>query len=140
MCFWPGICWGMGAVLCFDTHTLTITSRGFYTVFGHTPDSVRNFYFIPERDVGPRICTLHPADQQHLSTQKRGRLPQHPTLFRLGPDHFLFYFILCYSSFTERGGTDKGMERGVAWTRARLLGGGTGKGQVKHPCGLDHAF
>ena len=33
----------MGAVLHFDTHTLTITSRGFYKVFGHTPDSVRNF-------------------------------------------------------------------------------------------------
>ena len=43
MCFWPGVCWGMGTVLHFDTRTLTITSRGFYTVFGHTPDSVRNF-------------------------------------------------------------------------------------------------
>ena len=37
MCFWPGVCWGTGAVLCFDTRTLTITSRGFYAVFGHTP-------------------------------------------------------------------------------------------------------
>ena len=38
VCFRPGVCWGTGAVLRFDTRTLTITSRGFYVVFGHTPD------------------------------------------------------------------------------------------------------
>ena len=43
VCFWPGVRWGAGVVLHFDTCTRTITSRGFYVVFGHTPDSVRNF-------------------------------------------------------------------------------------------------
>ena len=37
----------MGAVLHFDTRTLTITSRGFYEVFEHTPNSVRNFISYP---------------------------------------------------------------------------------------------
>ena len=32
MCFRPGVRWGMGVVLRFDTHTLTITSRGFIAV------------------------------------------------------------------------------------------------------------
>ena len=40
MCFQPGVRWGMGVVLHFDTRTLTITSRGFYAVFGLTPDGV----------------------------------------------------------------------------------------------------
>ena len=40
MCFWPAVHWGMGVVLRFDTHTLTITLRGFYVVFGHTPDGL----------------------------------------------------------------------------------------------------
>ena len=47
MCFWPGVCWGTGAVLWFDTHTLTITLRGFYVVFGHTPDGVEARKFEP---------------------------------------------------------------------------------------------
>ena len=47
MCFWPGVCWGTCAVLHFDTCTLTITSRGFYMVFGNTPDGVRNFISYP---------------------------------------------------------------------------------------------
>ena len=55
MCFWPGVHWGTGAALCFDTHTLTITSRGFYTVFGHIPDG-EEFYFIP---TGGKGGTLH---------------------------------------------------------------------------------
>ena len=32
---------------CFDTRTLIITSRGFYAVFGHTPNGVRNFISYP---------------------------------------------------------------------------------------------
>ena len=48
VCFWPGVHWGTGAVLHFDTCTLTITLRGFYTVFGHTPDGVRNFISYPQ--------------------------------------------------------------------------------------------
>ena len=47
VCFWPGVHWGTGAVLRFDTRTLTITSRGFYVVFGHTPYGVRNFISYP---------------------------------------------------------------------------------------------
>ena len=47
MCFQPGVCWGMGVVLHFDTGTLTITSRGFYTVFGHTLDGVEAQKFKP---------------------------------------------------------------------------------------------
>ena len=57
MCFWPGVCWGMGAVLHFDTHTLTITLRGFYSVFGHTPDSVRDFISYPQG--GALLLTVH---------------------------------------------------------------------------------
>ena len=47
VCFWPGVCWGTGAVLHFDTHTLTITSTGFYAVFGLTPDGVEARKFEP---------------------------------------------------------------------------------------------
>ena len=48
---------GMGAVLHFDTQTLTITSRGFYVVFGHTPDSVRNFISYPPGGRGHSALT-----------------------------------------------------------------------------------
>ena len=48
-------------MLHFDTPTLIITLTGFYTMFGHTLDSVRNFFSYLKGDVGARICTLHPA-------------------------------------------------------------------------------
>ena len=47
VCFWPGVRWGTGAVLRFDTRTPTITSRGFYVVFGLTPDGVEARKFKP---------------------------------------------------------------------------------------------
>ena len=59
VCFWPGVHWGMGAVLRSDTRTLTITSRGFYAVFGHTPGSVRNFIsYLPGGRGAPVRVTL----------------------------------------------------------------------------------
>ena len=59
MCFWPGVRWGTGAVLYFETRTLTITSTGFYVVFGLTPDGVeaRKFEPVPY----PSSCPALPA-------------------------------------------------------------------------------
>ena len=49
----------MGMVLHFDTRTLNITSTGFYTVFGHTPDSVRNFISYPPGAEGHSALTVY---------------------------------------------------------------------------------
>ena len=61
VCFWPGVCWGMGVVLRFDTCTLTITSMGFYAVFGLTPDGVeaRKFKPIPYPSSCPALPTFY---------------------------------------------------------------------------------
>ena len=64
MCFWPGVCWGTGVVLCFDTCTLTITSRGFYAAFGHTPDSVRIFISYPLGAGGHSTLTVYVGLEQ----------------------------------------------------------------------------
>ena len=42
-----------------DTCTLTMTSRGFYTVFGHTPDGVRNFIPYPPGGRGHSALTIY---------------------------------------------------------------------------------
>ena len=72
VCFWPGVRWGMGAVLCFDTRTLTITLTGFYAVFGLTPDSVeaRKFEPVPypsSRPVSPTFYFI-PTCLSHTLT------------------------------------------------------------------------
>ena len=64
MCFRPGVHWGMGAVLHFDTRTLTITSRGFYVMFGHTPDGVRNLISYPLGAGGHSTLTVYVGLEQ----------------------------------------------------------------------------
>ena len=78
VCFWPGVCWGTGVVLRFDTRTLTITLTGFYAVFGLTPDSVEAQKFEPvpypsSRPASPAFYLL-PTCLSHTLTDA----PPHP--------------------------------------------------------------